>query len=105
MHGSRYPWVRQTYTAVNKAYKLLLKLQKCQIETKIRPDLLIAIRRVTNLHQAQIAMTQKATSNYTGATWLAAFSLSWQKVKPKKNFEKQEHKDSFKPSEDMKGIH
>lgn len=40
-------------------------------------------------------MTQKATSNNTGALWFAAFSLYWEKVKPK-NFEKQEHKDSLK---------
>lgn len=39
-------------------------------------------------------MTQEATSNYTGALWFAAFSLLWQKVKPK-DFEKQEHKDSL----------
>lgn len=44
MHERRYPRVYQTYTAVNKAYKLLLKLQKCQVEIKIQPDLLIAIR-------------------------------------------------------------
>lgn len=65
MHDSRCPRVYQTQTAANKAYKLLLKLQKLQIQIKIQPDK-ISYKPVSHKKKSYQESTQ-------AALWLAAF--------------------------------